>query len=45
MTCSVSFGCINGPREGSGSYELGEAEVSLQDTQFLRIGRALPKIY
>ena len=44
MTCSVSFGCVSGPREDKGNYELGEAEVSLRDTQFLRIGRVLPKI-
>ena len=44
-TCSVSFGCISGPKEGRGSYELGEVELSLRDTQFLGIDRVLPKIY
>ena len=43
--CSVSLGCISGPGEGRGSYDLGEAEVNLRDTQFLGIGRVLLKIY
>ena len=36
-TCSISFECLSGPKEGRDSYELAETKVSLQDTQFLRI--------
>ena len=41
----VSFRSVSGPREGQGCYELGETEVSLQDTQFLGIGRVLQEVH
>ena len=31
-THSVDFGCVSGPRESRGSYELGETKVSFRDT-------------
>ena len=31
--------------EGRGCYELGEAKVSLRDTQFLGIGRVLQEVH
>ena len=34
----MSIRRVSGPREGRGRDELGEAELSLRDTQFLRIG-------
>ena len=42
---SVSFRRVSGPREGRSCDELGEAEVSLQDTQFLGIGRVLQEVH
>ena len=43
--CSVSFGYLCEPGEGRGSYELGETEVNLRDTQFLGIGKVLQEVY
>ena len=43
--CSVSFGYLCEPGDGLGSYELGETEVSLRDTQFLRIDKVLQEVY
>ena len=37
----AGFRRVSGPRERCGCDELGEAEVSLRDTQFLGIGRIL----
>ena len=44
-TCRISCGCLSGPREGRGSYKLGDIEFNLLDTQFLRIGRVLQEVH
>ena len=41
----MSIKSVSGPKEGRGHDELGEVEVSLRDTQFLRIGWVLQKIH
>ena len=45
MTRSIGFGCLSGPGEGRGSYELGEIEVSFRDTQFLETGWIVQEVY